>query len=530
MADVNDRLHHVLRATAALTNSPDLGSLLRHVVTVARDLFGVPYAALHMIDQDGKPGDFVYEGVDERTAKLIGALPAGHGLFGKLLSRATPIHLDDMSEYPGTAGFPEHHPSMKSFLGVPIRIQGRTRGRLYLADPASSRFSADDETLVLALATSAATAIENTELRALAGQTQRWHAASALATRQVLGDSRAHRFDPVARMAQQTADADFATLALATEPDGLRIEAATGTYADDGPGRLLDPDTSLAGQVIRAATPMRSLGYPDIEPTRPAARIGSVLVVPVPSGAVVIGALSVGRLADRGSITDLDADHLAGFAEHLGPAVELSLTRAGGHRPTDVDHVGAEIHEHVVPTMFSVSLGLENLMTIDARPAIHDRLARYVHALDDAIDWIRATVYGINSTVGREQPQSLHYRVLAVAEESTAELGISVTTTFAGRLDSVVPDSLTDTVIDTVRRILRSIAEHACATRVELNLTTGTNLLSVDVVDDGAETWTPGRIDTLAHLREQAEAHAGRLELHTPPGGGTRITWTAATR
>ncbi|TDP96204.1 GAF domain-containing sensor histidine kinase [Labedaea rhizosphaerae] len=524
MADIDRRLRHLLRERAALADGPSLKPVLRHVVTVARELVGVPYAAAGILDEDGQLDDFVYEGIDEPTAELIGAPPEGHGLLGNLLDRATPIRVDDLAEQPGTAGFPPRHPVMKSFLGVPIRIQGRTRGQLYLADPARGRFDSDDEDLVVALVTSTAVAIENVELRRHSRQRERWLAAAAAAAGQVLGGGGARPFDPVPRFAQQTAEADFATLVLVTDQDRLQLQAATGIFADEAPGRLLDMDTSLAGQVVRSARPVRTQGYPDTGDTHVAARIGSVVVVPIASGGVVIGALGVGRLAPRRSYTDADIGHLVEFAEHVGLAMELSRarTRTRDRGAAEVDRISVELDKQVVQRLFAVSLGLEGLMTIGMSPVVRDRLTRSVSALDDSIDRIRSMVYGIDSTIGRDRPRSLQHQVLAAVEDCTPALGLSVTTTFSGELDSTVPDAVADTVIEIVHLVLQSIAEHAGASRVELGMTVSADLLTIDVVDNGSETHAPG-----PSLREQAEAHAGRLDTHSTPTGGTRMTWTA---
>jgi GAF domain-containing protein len=43
------------------------------------------------------------------------------GLIGELMCGSESIRLKDISADPRSVGFPDNHPQMKSFLGVPIR-------------------------------------------------------------------------------------------------------------------------------------------------------------------------------------------------------------------------------------------------------------------------------------------------------------------------------------------------------------------------------------------------------------------------
>ena len=54
-----------------------------------------------------------------RPGREIGHLPTGHGLLGLLIDEPQPIRLHDIAAHPASYGFPEHHPPMSSFLGVP---------------------------------------------------------------------------------------------------------------------------------------------------------------------------------------------------------------------------------------------------------------------------------------------------------------------------------------------------------------------------------------------------------------------------
>jgi signal transduction histidine kinase len=77
------------------------------------------------------------------------------------------LRLADLGAHPDSYGFPEGHPPMRSFLGVPIRVRGQIFGNLYLTDKqGAAEFSDDDQTLAVALGVAAGIAIQNTRLLA----------------------------------------------------------------------------------------------------------------------------------------------------------------------------------------------------------------------------------------------------------------------------------------------------------------------------------------------------------------------------
>ena len=102
-----------------------------------------------------------------RHPATIGDLPEGHGILGLLILDAQPLRLPDLREHPDSSGFPPHHPPMRSFLGVPVRVRDEVFGNLYLTDKTTAEVFTDvDEELVVGLAAAAGVAIENARLHA----------------------------------------------------------------------------------------------------------------------------------------------------------------------------------------------------------------------------------------------------------------------------------------------------------------------------------------------------------------------------
>ncbi len=73
-----------------------------------------------------------------------------------------PLRLAEVSSHPDSFGFPDGHPDMHAFLGVPVIVHGEPWGNLYLTEKAGSApFDEADEAVIVVLAEWAAIAIGN---------------------------------------------------------------------------------------------------------------------------------------------------------------------------------------------------------------------------------------------------------------------------------------------------------------------------------------------------------------------------------
>jgi GAF domain-containing protein len=154
--------------------------------------------------------------VDQETVDRIGHLPTGKRLLGALIDDPHPIRLRWIADDPRSVGFPDGHPPMSSFLGVPIRVRDAMFGNLYLTESATGEFTADDEEMVTALAATAGVAIENARLFAQARKRHDWLQAATRITRLLLSDDGGEPLQLIARQVRKIADADIATVVLPT--------------------------------------------------------------------------------------------------------------------------------------------------------------------------------------------------------------------------------------------------------------------------------------------------------------------------
>ncbi|MGA2007392.1 MAG: GAF domain-containing protein, partial [Solirubrobacteraceae bacterium] len=158
-------LSRLLDAGRTLLAELDSAAVLDRILATAREITGARYAALGILDERrASLEQFLTAGIDEPTREAIGDLPRGRGVLGALIRDPQPLRLSDVSRHAQSYGFPEGHPPMRTFLGVPIVIRGAVWGNLYLTEKDEGDFTPADQEAAMILADWAATAIENARL------------------------------------------------------------------------------------------------------------------------------------------------------------------------------------------------------------------------------------------------------------------------------------------------------------------------------------------------------------------------------
>ena len=130
------RLTLLLDAVVAIAGDLSLDSVLHRIVRSACELADARYGALGVLGSGPvrRLQAFVTHGLTAEQRAAIGDLPRGHGILGLIIDQPQPLRLGDISEHPLSYGFPPHHPPMRSFLGVPVRIRDTVFGNLYLTE------------------------------------------------------------------------------------------------------------------------------------------------------------------------------------------------------------------------------------------------------------------------------------------------------------------------------------------------------------------------------------------------------------
>ena len=159
-------LREMSDAVLAVASNLEIEQVLQRLVDVSRGLVHARYAALGIPNGEGGFAQFLTSGMDAELIERLGPLPETHGLLGAMLEGFDSYRTGDIQADPRFRGWwPRGHPSMRSFLGVPICAAGEIIGAFYLTDKqGADEFSESDQELIELLAAHAAIAVTNARL------------------------------------------------------------------------------------------------------------------------------------------------------------------------------------------------------------------------------------------------------------------------------------------------------------------------------------------------------------------------------
>ena len=527
-----DRVQALLEAVVAVGSQLDLEIVLRRIVEAAVGLVNARYGALGVIGDSGQLAEFVPVGLDEDQIAAIDHWPEGRGLLGALITDPRPVRLADLSADPRSSGFPEGHPPMRSFLGVPVRIRGEVFGNLYLTEKQDGgQFDEEDETVVTALAAAAGVAIENARLYEEARRRQRWLQASDEVTRRLLsGADPGDVLDLVTQQVLEMSGADLAVLAL---PEGdhhqLVVRHAAGADAARARGLAL-PDTSLSAEVLATGEPVTLAEFSRDNRVAQVARermtLGPAVLFPLGGAGNVRGVLTVGRRPGSMPLPHAAVEMVGSFAAQAGVALELADARRDAEQVTvlqDRERIARDLHDLVIQRLYATGMSLQGAMPLINRPEVADRVSRAVDALDDTIADIRSAIFALQTRHDIKQP-SLREQILQVIDEMTGPLGFAPSLSLTGDLSERVPDDIAGNMLGALRESLSNAARHAEASRIDVLVEVGSEVVLV-VRDNGVGLRDATRRSGLANLADRAEQLGGTLKVGAADGSGTELHW-----
>ena len=534
-----DRMRALLEAVVAIGSGLDLESTLRRIVETAVDLVDATYGALGVIGEGQRLAEFIPVGLSQEEIGRVHHWPEGRGLLGLLIEDPRPLRLADICEHPASSGFPDGHPPMRSFLGVPVRVRDEVFGNLYLTNKrGGGEFTEDDEAVLVALGAAAGVAVENARLYEAARLQQRWIQASAeVATRLLSGSQPAEVLADITRKALELSGADLAVLALPDEEGRrLTIAYAEGDGADATRGLVLPAGHSLSGRVLATGEPVTSGDFAADERAAAAARgamsqIGPAIVFPLGAPGNVRGVLTVGRRHGAALFPPAQADVVASFAAQAGIALELAASRTEAQRLSlyeDRDRIARDLHDLVIQRLYATGMSLEGTMPMITRPEVASRISNAVDAMDETIKEIRATIFDLQAR-DTARPD-LRTDIVNVVEDMTPLLGFAPSLRLGAGLGGEIKPEVAEQALAALREALSNAARHAAASRVDVTVDAGTDgLLIVQVTDNGTGIPADGRRSGLRNLASRAEKLGGELRLGPAepdaPSPGTRLEW-----
>ena len=511
-AQLSGSAQALLEAVMAISSDLDLRSVLTRIVEAATELTDARYGALGVVGGHGGLVEFVTTGMTPEQRAEIGDLPRGRGILGLLIDQPELIRLDDLSAHAQSSGFPPHHPPMRSFLGVPVRIRGTVFGNLYLTEKRDGPFTEQDELLIQALASAAGYVIDNARSYGLSERRRQWLEASA-----TLADALQPPIELGRALRQITQTVRSASRARATAVlsllDGEWGRTVTMDQADVP---RVDPVLDEVADVVGLTPPSDPLEL----------RVGDLVALVLPLRAHLAGGgVLVALFDEEATPRDVEErDLLTSFADQAALALDRAEAVADREELaviSDRERIARDLHDVVIQRLFATGLQLQGVAMLVNAPEVAERLEKAVTDLDLTIRDIRGTIFELQS----RPSGSLRAELRNLAREYVPVLGFSPTVRTNGPVDTAVPAKVRAQLVPVLREALSNIARHALADQAEIELHVGDRELRLSVTDDGTGLVGSGAESGLRNARRRATALGGTLELKPVSPRGTAFVW-----
>jgi signal transduction histidine kinase len=207
---------------------------------------------------------------------------------------------------------------------------------------------------------------------------------------------------------------------------------------------------------------------------------------------------------------------------------ERALRQLTAHREAikeqERKRIAREIHDELGQTLLAIRLDAAMLHARTASsPRIHARVATALEHIDSAMTALRAIINDLRPPV---LDLGIDAAIEWLVKRFTQRTGISCDLVWDS--DAIVLDERTATALFRImQESLNNVLKHACASRVQIALTSTANAVTMMIADDGVGTdihacRKPNAFG-LAGIGERVMALGGRFELITAPGKGMKL-------
>jgi signal transduction histidine kinase len=540
-----------VRLARGVLSELDLEVVLRRLVESARELSGARYAALGVTDESRSELErFITVGIDDETRGRIGDLPRGRGVLGELIAHAAPLRLADVGAHPHSYGFPPGHPPMKTFLGVPVMIDGIPFGNLYLTEKAGGeQFTDEDEQTIVLLAELAGVAIDHarrySRLEAQRAELQRTVEAldaTMQITRALGGET---DLDVILALVAKRGRALVAARALVIEHEQageMVIAAGAGDLPDGLVGRRVDLRDSLASAALRVSQTLRledeanrarferhGLG-------RLGVRASAGLVVPLVFRGRAYGVLiAVDRQEGGPAFSDDDQRLLEAFAASAATAVATAVSVEAERRRQRLAAAeqerarwARELHDETLQNLAALRLGLAAQLQASEADTVTEAIRDAVAQLEQEIRSLRALVTDLRPAALDDLGAQAAIEDLADrARERGLDVDLVIDLAYEqGRKPGRHGTEVETAMYRIVQEALNNATKHGGARRAHVEVIEDDSVIRVTVRDDGRGFDPVAQTDGfgLIGMRERIELLYGTLDVTSSPGEGTTIS------
>ena len=329
-------------------------------------------------------------------------------------------------------------------------------------------------------------------------------------------------------------DARYGALGVLDETKTRLAEFVT-VGLDDGARRAigeLPKGHGILGLLIVDPKPIRlpdlrehpdSYGFPPNHPP-----MQSFLGVPIVVRQEVFGNLYLTDKQGAEVFSDVDEELTVALAGAAAVAIENARLHARLSELVlleDRERIAKDLHDTVIQRLFATGLSLQGTARLSQAPEVAARIQDAVEDLDVTVKHIRTVIFGLETAAARTS--GLRDRIMTLVREARGALGFLPEVTLEGTIDTSVDDHIAPDLLSTLREALSNVARHAGATKTEVRVAAGDELV-VQIRDNGRGLPDDdGRRGGLGirNMASRAEHLGGRFEARAEPGGGTLVEW-----
>ena len=541
---IEQRLIALHRASLELVRDLSQDKVLEHIIDLAREQAGARYAALGVVNQEGKIEQFIPTGMTLEQIERLAHPPQGKGLIGALSRERRTIRLADLTRDKRSVGFPEHHPEMRSFLGVPILLGEELLGLIYLTDKVDYfEFTEDDELVIETLAAYAAVAIHNARLyRGLLDQdqvlTQRSEdlsllndVATALASSLDLDEVLDRTLDRVMSYLGVEAGEIFLT-----EEDGhsLRLAIHRGEAAEAfWTKERFTLGEGYVGTVAQTGQPLVSTALQDdmrfLRRAVVEAGFRCLASIPMRAHGSVVGVMNVATRREV-SLEQRQIDLLIAIGAWAGITVENARLHGQARRLAileERERICMDLHDGIVQDIYAVGLALDF-----ARHAIDDDPKQARIKIKQAIDGLNRTIGDIRAYIADLRPRQFNGSGLVeglqrLVDEFKANTQAEAALAAPRNGLAMLPSAHATALFHICQEALANVAKHGRASRTDVRLWKTRERLLLEVADNGQGFDLHKMSVTLGHglsnMHIRARKVGGDVEITSEPGEGTTV-------
>jgi two-component system sensor histidine kinase DevS len=541
---LEERLAALHEASLKLVRELRLESALESIINVARDQVGARYAALGVDDEQGNLIRFIPVGLTQEEIEQTGDPPIGRGLIGAIKSERRTIRIPDISADPRYVGFPNHHPDMHSFLGVPIMLGDRLLGQLYLTDKTDNyEFTEADAKVIETLAAYAAVAINNARLYKVLverdGELTKRNEDLALINQLAAALTGSLEIEQILEL---TLSKVIEHLGVEAGEIFLREEGRHGLHIalhqgeDDESFWVRDHfkfGEGYIGIVAQSGKPIVSTDLQnEVRYLRPAiieAGFRCLACIPLSVRDTVVGVMCVATRQER-HIDERELDLLMSIGTWAGITIENARLQRQAQRLAvleERERIGMDLHDGIIQSIYAVGLALDIARdTVDEDPKMAQaKIEQGIEGLNNAIRDIRAYILDLSPRQFRGEDLMSGIKKLIAEFNANSSAHAKI----AGPKDGLVtlPTANSTALFHICQEALANIARHASAQQVNLNLWITHNRVILEIIDDGMGFDLGKMTVTLGHglsnMTTRAHRVGGDVEISSSPGAGTTI-------